>query len=51
MVEGIKNAVEFVRLHARPMTSAELQEILRIILNLIIEKSFYCLVNERIFLL
>ncbi len=26
MVEGIKNAVEFVRLHGRPMTSAELQE-------------------------
>lgn len=26
MVEGIKNAVEFVRLHGRPMTGAELQE-------------------------
>lgn len=26
MVEGIKNAVEFVRLYGRPMTSAELQE-------------------------
>ena len=28
-----------------------LTEILRIILNLIIEKFFYCLVNKRIFLL
>lgn len=26
MVEGIKNAVAFVRLHGRPMTGAELQE-------------------------